>query len=170
MSHGTPLPPPPPPDSWVINLSSKQLSSPQKSVLARGLNFTPAPHRIPVLQMVAAVEDGLRQIDCSEADRVHTTAVGILNKARPPPMNISPMESRALKELHENDSIVIVPADKGQASVVMDRSDYNYKIDRLLSEQQTYQKLPRDLYIKDTSESLCRLLATVGIRTCFKPH
>ena len=76
---------------------------------------------------MAAVEDGLRWINQPDADRVRTTVVGILNKARPPPMNLPPLESKALKNLQADDEIVIVPADKGRAAVVMDRLDYDSK-------------------------------------------
>ena len=133
-----------PPDNWVVNLSSKQLSTPQKSVLARGLSFAPAPRKIPASRIVAAVEDGLRWINQPDADRVRTTVVAILNKARPPSMNLPPSESKALKNLQADDEIVVVPADKGRAVVVMDRLDYDSKINTLLSDQSTYQKLTRD--------------------------
>ena len=33
----------------------------EKDILARGLNFAPAPRRVPVTEIVAAVEDGLRR-------------------------------------------------------------------------------------------------------------
>ena len=39
--------PPTPPSRWVVNLSSTELTEPQKSVLAKGLNFAPAPRSIP---------------------------------------------------------------------------------------------------------------------------
>ena len=113
-------------------------------MLARGLNFAPAPCRIPASRIVAAVEDGLRWIKQPDADRVRTTVVGILNKVRPPPMNLPPLESKALKNLQADDEIVIVPADKGRAAVVMDRLDYDSKINTLLSDQLTYQKLTHD--------------------------
>ena len=90
---------------------------------------------IPVPQLVAAVEGSLRQIECHEADHVCTRIVGILNTARPQPVNITSPESNALKELQKNASIVAIPADKGQASVVMDRSE---KACDLLSDQWTY--------------------------------
>ena len=43
-------------------------------------------------------------------------------------MNLPPLESKALKNLQEDDEIVIVPADKGRAALVMDRLDYDSKI------------------------------------------
>ncbi len=67
-----------------------------------------------------------------------------LQKRNPPPSNITPDESRALRSLRRDDSIVILPADKGRSTVVMDKSDYEKKVMDLLSETNTYRKLPRD--------------------------
>ena len=43
---------------WIVNLSSRTLSPAERSILSRGLNFAPAPRRIPVSRIVAAVESG----------------------------------------------------------------------------------------------------------------
>ena len=40
----------------VVNLSSKQLTTPQLQVLSRGLNFAPTPKFIPKVYIVASVE------------------------------------------------------------------------------------------------------------------
>ena len=45
---------------WVVNLSSRTLSSAEKNVLSKGLNFAPAPRKIPTAHMVATVENDLR--------------------------------------------------------------------------------------------------------------
>lgn len=46
--------------------------------------------------------------------------------------------------LREADSIVITPADKGNATVVMDRNDYDRKIRTLLADADVYKRLPKD--------------------------
>lgn len=40
---------------WVVNLSSQELSNTEE-VLRRGLNFAPAPRRIPYVDMTAGME------------------------------------------------------------------------------------------------------------------
>ena len=53
----------------------------------------------------------------------------ILRNAKPPnERNISKEEEKALKDLKNDDSIVILPADKGKKTVVMNRKDYTEKI------------------------------------------
>ena len=41
-------------------------------------------------------------------------------------------EIRAVKRLRNEKSIVILPADKGNATVVMDRTDYDDKVNSML--------------------------------------
>ena len=61
-----------------------------------------------------------------------------------PPSNILPDKAKALKELRNDDSFVIVPADKGRATVVLDCTEYDDKIHNLLSDDRTYRKLSRN--------------------------
>ena len=51
---------------------------------------------------------------------------------------------RALSSLRKDDSIVILPADKGNATVVMDREDYRQKAHEILDDRyQVCKKDPR---------------------------
>ena len=54
--------------------------------------------------------------------------MGCLNKARPPPTNLSPAEYKAVKLLKEDDLIVIALADKGKVTVVINNKDYDGKM------------------------------------------
>ena len=127
-----------------MNVSSRTLSVAEKEVLARGLNFAPAPKRIPVTEIVTAVEDGLRRANHSEAQLARTRIVGCLNRARPPPTNLSPTEHKAIKLLKEDESVIIAPGDKGNVTVVMDRKDYDGEVRALLADTDTYKRLTRD--------------------------
>ena len=53
-------------------------------------------------------------------------------------------ERQALKRLKTDENIVILPADKGRVTVVMDKTDYYDKMDTLVNDKQTYEKLKRD--------------------------
>ena len=108
------------------------------------LNFAPAPRRIPVRDIVAAVEGGLSRIGSAEAQLARTRITGCLAKARPPPTNLSPAEQKAIRSLKQAEDIIITPADKGNATVVMDRTTYDGKIRTLLADADTYKALPRD--------------------------
>ena len=58
--------------------------------------------------------------------------------------NLTNDERQALKRLKTDKDIVILPADKGQVTVVMDRTDYHNKMNELVNDKQTYEELKRD--------------------------
>ena len=53
-------------------------------------------------------------------------------------------KQQALKRLKNDNDIVILPADKGRVTVVMDKTDYFDKMDALVNDKQTYEELKRD--------------------------
>ncbi|CAJ0936692.1 unnamed protein product [Ranitomeya imitator] len=58
--------------------------------------------------------------------------------------NMSKGEVEALHELSHDNEIVIKKADKGGATVVMDREDYLNEIRRQLADPEVYERLPQD--------------------------
>ena len=77
-----------------------------------------------------------------QADTVRRAVNGILQQADPPEPNITKMRD-ALKNLKEDESIVVLPMDKGRASVVMDTDTYRAKMSTLI-ENGPYQLLNKD--------------------------
>ena len=55
-------------DRWVVNFSGEKLTNSQEEVLKLGLNFVSAPKKLPILDMVAAVEEGARKLKTEEAN------------------------------------------------------------------------------------------------------
>ena len=125
----------------MVNLSFRTLSSAEESVLSKGL---PALSKIPAAHMVLAVESGLRCFAKEVAEPARTKVIGVISKASPPPMNMLPQEFHAIKNLQKDDSIVVLPADEGRATVVMDIVEYNQKMNSLLADSKTYKKLTKD--------------------------
>ena len=60
-------------------------------------------------------------------------------------------EWKAIKQLRRNRNIVILPADKGRATVVMDISRYDSKMMDLLSDSSTYKIMDKDLTLSPLS-------------------
>ena len=114
--------------NWVVNLSSRSLSDAEKALLKKGLNFAVTPASIPATEIIAKVEAAVRQLDAEQADTVRRTVNGILQQAEPPGPNITKEMRDALKILKEDESIMVLPADKGRASVVMDTDTYGAKM------------------------------------------
>ena len=138
-------------NQWVVNLSSSELSQSQRSVLSKGLNYALVPDAPPIPRIIAAVESGIRQLPDPAAHDIRFKIVGLLKKSKPPPSNITFEENKAIRELQQNPDIVVLPADKGNSTVVMDATEYDGKMRSLLSDPSTYKMLP-----KDPTESLQR--------------
>ena len=114
-------------NKWVINLSSRPLSDTEVSLLKKGLNFAVTPTTIPATEIVAKVETAIRTLDSEQADTIRRTVNSVLQQAEPPKPNITKEMHEALNNLKQDDSIMILPADKGRASVVLDTNTYHDK-------------------------------------------
>jgi hypothetical protein len=127
----------------VHNLSSHELSQPELSVLSKGLNFAVAPSSIPHCDIITAVEDAIT--GCSTEDKafVRKKAAALLRNASNPKANLSRTESEAIRLLRANEDIIVLPADKGNATAVLDKSDYKQKLQGLL-DAGPYRKVTRD--------------------------
>ena len=135
-----------PDDRHVVNLSSKYLSAPQLQTLSRALNFGPSPQFIPKAHIVASVEAAITRAGATkkQATKSRVGVVGALSCVKPPPSNTLPGELREVRQLTCNKDIIVLPADKERATVVMNRSDYSTKMQAMLSDRGTYQPLTKD--------------------------
>ena len=130
-------------NKWFINLSSRPLSDAEVSLLEKGLNFAVTPTNIPATEIVAKVESATRTLDSEQADTVRRSVNNILQQAELPKPNITKDMQEALKNLKQDDSIMILPADKGRASVVLNTDTYHDKMKTLI-ETGPYQLLNKD--------------------------
>ena len=145
-------------DRWVVNLSGEKLTNSQEEVLKLGLNFVSAPKKLPILDMVATVEEGARKLKTEEANDLRGRVCGVLRNAKQPKDNITKEYREALKELRKNENIVIVPADKGSSTVVLKREDYHSKLSKML-ESGTYKQLKKDPTVTQETKIVSRLRA-----------
>nr|VZH95837.1 unnamed protein product [Spirometra erinaceieuropaei] len=97
-----------------------------------------ALHADPV-NLVSTVESILKQTGKSdETKQLIRQQVGSLATAHTPRANITKAEQSALKTLRADSSTVILTADKGPSTVVMDKADYIQKANALLEDRQAY--------------------------------
>lgn len=66
-----------------------------------------------------------------------------MSQPQPPIPNLSPQEILALEELTLNKNLVLKPADKGNAIVIMDRTEYILQGQRQLADDKYYVKIPK---------------------------
>ena len=99
------------------------------------------------------------RLDWNTADTLRTVIAEVLRKTKPPKPNTSFKQCSAFHALRD-DSNIIVPADKGKATVVMDRQDYDIRMNAILQDSK-YRTLRRDPAVKvenriaDTLKRLC---------------
>ncbi|BHF71400.1 hypothetical protein SprV_0401445800 [Sparganum proliferum] len=124
-------------DVLVRNISSKDLTPDELKVPSYEACFNTTDAN-PV-NLVATVESILKQTEESDEtkhlDRQHVTALVMAHKPR---AIIARAEQDALKKLRADTSIVVLPADKGRSTVVLDKTDYIKKANNLLDDRQAY--------------------------------
>ena len=130
-------------DKAVRNFNSRTLVEKEKEALALGLNFAVAPKQIPTFEIIAATEATANQLDKETAQSLRQGVSSILNTTKLPKSNLSRELHKAVKSLREDKNIVILPADKGNATVVLDRVDYEAKMENLLKDS-AYKKVTQN--------------------------
>ncbi|BHF78613.1 hypothetical protein SprV_0602172600 [Sparganum proliferum] len=124
-------------DKLVHNLSSKELTKDQMHFLRHEASFNTADAK-PV-NMIAAVESIRCQTQTTEETKsLIRHQVSSLLMADRPRKVLSKFERDALRELKADKDLVIVPADKGRATVVLDKTAYLQKAKGLLEDRQFY--------------------------------
>ncbi|XP_072041394.1 uncharacterized protein [Amphiura filiformis] len=128
-------------EKWVKNLSDRQLSNHEVSVLAKGLNYAVVPEKVPAAEIVTVAESAvsLAHLKPSDADSLRHKICQTLCNTKLPQSNITKDERKALSDLTKDDNIVVVPADKGKCVVVLNESDYDDKCNDLLKDKKTYK-------------------------------
>ncbi|BHF74076.1 hypothetical protein SprV_0401716000 [Sparganum proliferum] len=138
QAHAT-LPEP----SFVHNLSSKQLTDDQIKVLQHESGYNTGDAH-PV-DFIAALEATLSKTKATDdAKNSIRQRVASLIISHRPRRTISSAEVNAIKKFKRDEETVIVPADKGQATVILDKSEYVAKAQELLNDNQSHKVIDSD--------------------------
>jgi len=121
----------------VLNLSSRDLTETEIKVLARGFNFRPSLPDLPILDYIVAAEAYIKDANLDDVNAAllrntivnHVEQMKIKQKYKPARSNMSTEEWKALKSLQNDNSIMIIPADKGNKTIVLDRDLYLSKLE-----------------------------------------
>jgi ribosomal protein L30E len=127
----------------VVNLSSKMLTKAEESVLDKGLNFAIAPWVPPKFEFIKAIEAAAVNLQPEGADRFRWRTRMAMEKIKKIHTNLTPQEEEALLNLQKDKNIKILKSDKGNSTVVMDTSDYDDKLKRIVDDG-TYTLLQKN--------------------------
>ena len=147
------------------NLSTRPFSQEEQEELSLGLKFATVPRRIPHNAIIAATETTCKQLKSDEANQLRKEVSNALHGAKLPDQNIDKQLRRAISDLHKDESITILPVDKGNITVVMDWAEDRKKMLDMLDDP-TYKKLkrtPTTKIEKRVSEFLKRVERSGGI-------
>ena len=111
----------------VYNNSSKKLTEKQINILALGLNFAIAPKKFPLIEYIAATEKLCQSIEqggddesMERAQQIRNTTLAHIKRGVGMKIksNLSAEDQKLLKDITNDTSIIICPADKGKAIVI----------------------------------------------------
>ena len=103
-----------------------------------------SPSDVCADEFVLATELACKKLPSADAVQLRAKVANALKSSKPPKSNITKDERQAIKELNKNESIIILPADKGRATVVLDKYDYEKKVHSMLGDTKTYEELQSD--------------------------
>ena len=131
---------------WVVNLSSKKLTDIQHATLEKGLNYAITPKSPPATPYIVATEQVIdrSRVTKDKADAIRSKVTQILQRKTKPQSNLSRQEWLGLQDIKKDQSIMVLAADKGRATVLLDRADYVNKANTLLQDSNTYSQLKKD--------------------------
>ena len=138
-------------DKKIIYNNSKRIFN-QKEIdlLSLGLSFGITPKKFPLIEYIAATEKLCQSLEemgdpdsLARAQGIRNLVSGELRKGYDMKIkpNLSKEEREILREIGEDETIIICPADKGKAIVIEDRETYIQKM---------YQQIEEGDYAKAT--------------------
>ena len=126
-----------------VCFGSYNITEDEREQLENGMNYSVTLAALPAINLVAKIETTLTGMTTEEADTIRADLSPIICKANPPERNITRKQSTSLKCLQQNENITILPADKGRATVILDKEDYIEKCNEHLTSR-PYTKLKKD--------------------------
>lgn len=157
-------------EKGIQNLSNIILDNSQKSALSKGLKYVPAPGRVSKDKIKEAIAKFGRRVRIAHhftqgtsftrskkfrlpSDWLPPNTPAVINKKlqdmesqidnlalKIPKKNLTKQEVKGIKELKQNSEIIIKPADKGSATVILDKANYILEAERQLGNPKHYKQ------------------------------
>ncbi len=140
------------PDQVIRNFSSYVLTDDEKTLLAKGLNFSIPPKNLNSADFMAPFETLYKEVKTSNIISKHKldllkvdlkkVAYSSFNRYNfLKELNLSKQEYDALKKLSSNKDIVIQKSDKGNSVVLLDRADYLKRMQEMVDDVSKFEKI-----------------------------
>ena len=148
------------PDQVIHNFSSYNLTDEEKSLLAKGLNFSIPPKNLNFADYMEPFETLYKDVrkwqSCIEGEKLDLLKIDLKKIAYSSfnkynflkELNLSKPEYDALKNLSSNKEIVIHKSDKGNSVVIVNRDDYLNRMQEMVDDGSKFEKVS----VKDGKE------------------
>lgn len=132
----------------IHNFSSHQLSHSEQNALSFGLNFCIPDHKLSKEDIYAEFEltmVQLNEMSPTNPDKIQALKGGLVNiaskvaSAKPIFMGVSHEHLEALKNLRQRQELLITKPDKGSGVVLLNKSDYVSKMERILRDTTKFE-------------------------------
>ena len=155
-------------NKWVINLSQTPVTMEQLSLLQKRPNYAITPQIHPIEAYISAVEQASSKLPAKEADEFRSDVNKLLKQQQQSQCNnqcnLNLTQHRALTQLKQDNSRVVLTADKGVAMVIMGQEDDTNKAQILLQDTNSYKILKKDptSHLKNKLISLLKDIKQTG--------
>ncbi len=149
-------------DSVLINKTNIEFTNSEKDVLALDPKFVCANKKPPVSDLIVAVESAAQKLPSqAEQDKVVRTTVNCIKHYREHNLNRDHMSAiRSIQTKLRQNNALLMRADKGNKTVILDKSNYDNKIKSHLDNPAIYEDVPKSRNpVLFTRNKLNRLLA-----------
>lgn len=164
-------------NKWVVNLSKVDLTAPVKEILCLGdkHSYTSQIDQRTAFSLYKNIEQFLHINELDNSYYVRDSLVKCINKAvktkKHKPINLRIFENKLFetkKFLKNNPHLLVTKADKGNATIVIERDCYVEKVKNELNNDKYYEKLPRDPSnaLKNIMSKLIKSWTEKGVFDC----
>ena len=151
----------------VLNLTGNDLPVNHQNLLNLGPKFVPALKYVPVLDIVTTTEKAALQIErnesdngsCVKAESLRHNVSNILMKyaKKKLPTNLSKDQENALREMKKDESVKVVPFDKGVGFAVLQKESMLEKISEHVKNARIVSKDPTKPLLSKFQREISRL-------------
>ena len=169
------------PDDVVFNFSTRLISDKEKEILSKGLNFAIPPIKLNFCSFLTPFEKFYHQLkqepvninsgvffpESIKAKLKDIAYSGFRSYSRPNALYLQE-QLNILKDLRNDSNIVIMKPDKGNGVVILNKHDYNKKMEEILSDTSKLELLNDDaIKIILKRENRLKTLKKLKADNCF---
>jgi hypothetical protein len=104
----------------VLNLTNKTFDPAAISILSKALNYVQTTSlKSNLKDIVSGIEQAIQHLPTDTAVKIRQETSHIIRHSKSPKKNTSQAEQDALQALQNDKDFIILPADKGNAAVVL---------------------------------------------------